>query len=322
MTGYLALEDGSLFPGESFGADVEAAGEVVFTTGMTGYQEVVTDPSFAGQLVVMTCPHIGNTGINSEDMENLGAPHPALKALLVRDYCDRPSNWRSSGTLAAFLREQGVPALTGIDTRALTRRLRSRGVMRGILVAGLRRPGRSGDARRGGRPDRRHRLGGPGDGLTPKRGRARHGRSAGGAAGLRRQGQHRRQPGGPRLPGHRRPGRAPPPKRSLALQPHGVLVSNGPGDPAVVTYVASDRPPAGGASGRGGPAVFGICLGHQILALALGGRTYKLKFGHRGCNHPVKDLISGRAVITTQNHGYAVDAGSLAGTGLVYADQP
>ena len=313
--GYLALEDGSLFPGESFGADVEAAGEVVFTTSMTGYQEVVTDPSFAGQLVVMTCPHIGNTGVNAQDIE---ATTPALRGLLVRDYCDLPSNWRAEGTLGSFLRMRGVPALTGVDTRALTRRLRSRGVMRGILSPACADPAGL-VARAQAVPD----LGAVDwvAQVTTNRLRtlvssaqSRHvalldcGAKANIAACLIARGCQVTQ-----LPA------ATPASDILALRPDGVLISNGPGDPAVVTYVAETVRQLLALPTDRLPVIFGICLGHQILALAMGGRTYKLKFGHRGCNHPVQDLASGRVMITTQNHGYAVDADSLSGTGLVVA---
>ncbi|MDP3046550.1 MAG: glutamine-hydrolyzing carbamoyl-phosphate synthase small subunit [Chloroflexota bacterium] len=309
---YLVLEDGSIFPGISFGADLEAAGEVVFTTSMTGYQEVITDPSFAGQIVTMTCPHIGNVGVNPEDMES-GAP--ALRGLLVRDYCDSPSNWRARGSLSGFLRQRGVPALTGVDTRALTRRLRSRGVMRGIISTmgaepdSLVQPARS-------VPDmsaadwvaqvttrQPHTLAPAG---------ARHvvlldcGAKANIAACLVARGcQVTVVPASTSL------------RDILALRPAGVCISNGPGDPAVVTYVIQTIRQLAALPAAQMPAVFGICLGHQLLALALGGSTYKLKFGHRGCNHPVKDLTSGKVNITSQNHGYAVQEDSLAGTGLV-----
>lgn len=320
-TGYLALEDGAIFPGRSFGAMTEAAGEVVFTTAMTGYQEVITDPSFAGQIVVMTCPHIGNVGVNPEDME---AAKPALRGLVVRDYSDIPSNWRSRGTLAAFLQAHGIPALSGVDTRALTRRLRTRGVMRGILSPQAMDPA-----------------------ILVERARQVPDLSALDlVAQVTRRTIHTLPlPEGPDSP-------VPWPRPRVALLDcgakanigsclvargcavtvlpattsaqeiivggyHGVLLSNGPGDPAVVTYaIRTVRESIKMASYRRLP-IFGICLGHQILALALGGRTYKLKFGHRGSNHPVKDLATGRVSITTQNHGYAVDADSLAGTGLV-----
>ena len=308
----LVLEDGSIFPGTSFGADVEAEGEVVFTTSMTGYQEVITDPSFAGQIVTMTCPHIGNVGVNPEDLES-GAP--VLRGLLVREYCDLPSNWRSRGALSGFLRRHGVPALTGVDTRALTRRLRSRGVMRGILSTSGAEPAALVQRARTV-PDMsaadwvaqvttlQPHMVGPETG--PRVALLDCGAKANIAASLAARGCRVTV-----LPA------ATPVHEILALRPAGVCISNGPGDPAVVTYVIQTTRQLAALPVDQLPAVFGICLGHQLLALALGGTTYKLKFGHRGCNHPVKDLATGKVSITSQNHGYAVQEESLTGTGLV-----
>jgi carbamoyl-phosphate synthase small subunit len=309
---YLALEDGSIFPGTSFGADLEATGEVVFTTSMTGYQEVITDPSFAGQIVTMTCPHIGNVGVNPDDMESRA---PALRGLLVRDYCDVPSNWRARGSLSDFLRQHGIPALTGVDTRALTRRLRSRGVMRGILSTAGVEPATLVQRARVV-PDlsaadwvaqvttRQPRAIGLASG--PAVALLDCGAKANIAASLAARGCRVTV-----LPA------ATPLQDILALRPAGVCISNGPGDPAVVTYVIRTIRQMADLPADRMPAMFGICLGHQLLALALGGSTYKLKFGHRGCNHPVKDLTTGKVHITSQNHGYAVQPDSLAGTGLV-----
>jgi carbamoyl-phosphate synthase small subunit len=308
---YLALEDGSLFPGTSFGADVEAEGEVVFTTSMTGYQEVISDPSFAGQIVTMTCPHIGNVGVNPEDMES-GAP--ALRGLLVRDYCDLPSNWRARGSLSSFLRQQGIPALTGVDTRALTRRLRSRGVMRGILSTTGAAPAnlvqRARTAPDLSDTDWVAQVTSPQPyTLGPETGRRVAlldcGAKANIAASLAARGCRVTV-----LPA------ATPLHEILALRPAGVCISNGPGDPAVVTYVIETIRQLTALPPDRMPAILGICLGHQLLALALGGSTYKLKFGHRGCNHPVKDLATGKVSITSQNHGFAVERNSLAGAGL------
>lgn len=319
--GYLVLEDGAIFPGRSFGAMVEAAGEVVFTTAMTGYQEVITDPSFAGQIVVMTCPHIGNVGVNPEDME---AARPALRGLVVRDYCHIPSNWRSKGTLAAFLQAHGIPALSGVDTRALTRRLRTRGVMRGILSPQAADPIALVERARQV-PDLSaldlvnqvtcqtiHTLPlteGPASPVPWPRPRVALldcGAKANIGACLAARGCAVTV-----LPATTSA------QEIIAGGFHGVLLSNGPGDPAVVHYAIKTVQELVRAAPYQRIPIFGICLGHQILALALGGRTYKLKFGHRGSNHPVKDLATGRVSITTQNHGYAVDADSLAGTGLV-----
>jgi carbamoyl-phosphate synthase small subunit len=308
----LALEDGSIFPGDSFGAELEAAGEVVFTTSMTGYQEVITDPSFAGQIVTMTCPHIGNVGVNPEDMES-GAP--VLRGLLVRDYCDSPSNWRSRGSLSDFLRQRGIPALTGVDTRALTRRLRSRGVMRGILSTSdtetdalVQRARSVPDLSRADwvaqvTTPEPHAMG-PETG--PRVALLDCGAKANIAASLAARGCRVIV-----LPA------ATPLHEILAQRPAGVCISNGPGDPAAATYVIETIRQLTAIPSDRMPAILGICLGHQLLALALGGGTYKLKFGHRGCNHPVKDLTTGRVSITSQNHGYAVQADSLAQTGLV-----
>ncbi len=316
--GVLALEDGSLFPGVSFGADMVATGEVVFTTSLTGYQEVITDPSFAGQIVTMTCPHIGNVGVNAEDTEYLpdaGATGPALRGLLVRDYCDLPSNWRSRGTLSSLLRAHGIPALTGIDTRALTRRLRSHGVMRGVLApASTNPPALIAQARSVadlGAVDwvstvtaSRPLTVGPADGTPIVL--LDCGAKANIAASLAARGcRVTILPATASL------------DEILALLPRGVLISNGPGDPAVVTYAIQTISQLACLPASRMPVLFGICLGHQLLALALGGRTYKLPFGHRGCNHPVKNLATGRVAITSQNHGYAVDHASLTDSGLV-----
>jgi len=325
-TGYLVLEDGTIFPGQSFGAIKEAAGEVVFTTAMTGYQEVITDPSFAGQIVVMTYPHIGNVGVNLEDME---AGRPVLRGLVVRDYCPTPSNWRSRGSLAAFLQAHHIPALSGVDTRALTRRLRTRGVMRGILSCQASDPAALVE-RVLKVPDlsaldlvaqvtckTAYTL--PVAGASPVAAAGPQlrvalldcGAKANIGACLVARGCTVTV-----LPADT-PAREILGGRDSAGPFHGVLLSNGPGDPTVVSYAINTvRELVRAAPYRRIP-IFGICLGHQILALALGGRTYKLKFGHRGSNHPVKDLATGRVSITTQNHGYAVDAASLQGTGLV-----
>ena len=298
---YLALEDGSIFPGASFGADGEAAGEVVFTTSMTGYQEVVTDPSFAGQIVTMTCPHIGNVGVNPEDMES-GAP--ALRGLLVRDYCDLPSNWRSCGSLSAFLRRHGIPALTGVDTRALTRRLRSRGVMRGILTTGRRGPA-SLVERAQAVPDlsaadwvaqvttaRPFTLG-------PENGPA----SPCWTAAPRPTSPPAWPPaaaGSPCCPPRRHCRRSwPCGRRALHLQR--------PRRPSGGHLHHPDHPPAGGPARGPDAGRLRHLPGAPVAGAGLGGSTYKLKFGHRGCNHPVKDLATGKVSITSQNHGYAVE---------------
>ncbi len=313
----LVLEDGSVFRGESFGAQGETTGEAVFNTSMTGYQEILTDPSYTGQLVTMTYPLIGNYGVNTEDME---AARPCAAGLIVREYSDFYSNFRANESLGSWLKKAGVVAIQGIDTRMLTRILRESGAMRAILTTSdeddrallekVRRspemtgldlaskvtcaepytwtatdqtpfallPVRSDDQKRpfkvvvydyGVKRNILRRLTAHGCSLTVV--------PAGYSA-----------------------------SRVLALEPDGVFLSNGPGDPEAVQYAVEqirellDKKP-----------LFGICLGHQLLALALGGRTFKLKFGHRGANHPVKNIRTNEIEITSQNHGFAVDPESL-----------
>jgi carbamoyl-phosphate synthase small subunit len=326
QTAQLVLEDGSVFAGRGFGAAVEAVGEVCFNTGMCGYQEVLTDPSYSGQIVVMTAPQMGNYGITAFDEESA---RPQVAGFVVRNL-SRPSSWRSAETLHAYLERHAIPGLCEVDTRALTRRLREQGAQRGILAAGssdpadLRRaacawPGFDGlDLAAVVTCSEPYRLG-PG--------------TAGEAAGDLRFGAYAQAPSeGLRGEGLRivvydfgvkrnilqrlvargcevvvLPAGTPA-HRALELRPHGILLSNGPGDPAAVGYaVESVRRLVGRVP------LFGICLGHQILGLALGGRSFKLKFGHRGVNHPVHDLRTGKVRITSQNHGYALDADSLRG---------
>ncbi|HEX7124634.1 MAG TPA: glutamine-hydrolyzing carbamoyl-phosphate synthase small subunit, partial [Thermodesulfobacteriota bacterium] len=287
---YLALADGTVYEGEAFGADGERGGEVVFTTPMSGYQEVATDPSYRGQIVCMTYPLIGNYGVNALDAEG---PRVHLEGFVVREYTERPSSWRSEGSFGDYLRRHGVPGIQGIDTRALTRKLRMVGTMPGVLsttaddpaalVARARAlPGMSGqDLVTGLGPEAPVEFDEP-DGLGPYPPARRHvvaydlGLKRSILCQLRRAGC-RVTVVGPRTTAD----------EVLRLDPDGVFLSNGPGDPAAVPGLAEEvrrlveaRP------------IFGICLGHQILALALGARTYKLKFGHRGVNQPVKDLAT------------------------------
>jgi carbamoyl-phosphate synthase small subunit len=312
----LALEDGTVFEGDSVGAPGLAVGEVVFNTAMTGYQEIVTDPSYARQLVTLTCPHVGNTGCNAADDESRQA---WAAGLIVRDVPRRPSNWRSEIALPEWLRARGVVAISGIDTRKLTRLLRDRGAQNGALAAGdaidvdaaieaarkfpglkgmdlakevcVRAPHRWNE----GRLDLDRNAFAPGGGRF-------HvvAYDFGVKTNILRMLAER----GCDLtvvPAQT------PASEVFALQPHGVFLSNGPGDPAPCDYaIAATRE----FLARKLP-LYGICLGHQILGLALGAQTVKMKFGHHGANHPVIDLDSGRVLITSQNHGFAVDEATL-----------
>jgi carbamoyl-phosphate synthase small subunit len=317
MDAILALEDGTVFRGEAAGADGEARGEVVFNTSMTGYQEVLTDPSYAGQIVTMTCPEIGNYGVSPEDVESRA---PQVAGFIIRDESPMASNWRAEMTLRDYLVANRIVAISDIDTRALTRQLRSGGVMRGVIATGsaldvqaLVDRARAIPSMEGSDLVRGVTAQTPFDwpaedpdefGVAPERRPSRRLKIAAYDFGmkwniLRRLSAHgcdvRVYPA------------TTPASELLATNPDGVFLSNGPGDPAPLTYaidnartlVASNVP------------VFGICLGHQILGLAMGGSTFKLKFGHRGANHPVKKLATGKVEITSQNHGFAVDPASL-----------
>jgi len=314
----LILEDGRPFRGRSFGAPGETIGEVVFNTGMTGYQEVLTDPSYRAQIVVMTYPHQGSYGVNPEDSESA---RPQVAGFVAREPCP-PSSWRAAGGLDAYLREHGVAGIQGVDTRALVRHIRRAGAMMGAvstetlderaLLAKVRA------ATPFGRLDlvREVTCREPyaWDETVPEGFRAPGLPANRPAAGLRVVaydfGVKRNLLRCLRTAGFEVtvvPAEIPA-RQVLALRPDGVFLSNGPGDPERCTYgVEAVR----GLLGR--VPLFGVCLGHQLLGLALGGRTFKLKFGHRGANHPVKDLRTGKVEITSQNHGYAVDPESLPG---------
>ncbi len=325
----LALEDGKAFEGWSFGAPGERTGEVVFNTSMTGYQEVLTDPSYKGQIVTMTYPLIGNYGVNDEDLEST---HPHVEGFVVKEHCPFPSNWRSQGSLSDFLSRFGIVGIEGLDTRALTRHLRTAGAMRGIISTEDLNPSSLIEKARTSPPmvgsdwvkavtcEASYEWGcGEGE---KKRGR-------GTGLGLWEWGRGQEIPptvhkkyrvvamdfgmkqniirhlasrGSQVLvvPAKTRA------EEILDLNPHGIFLSNGPGDPAAlpamidtVRRLLGKRP------------IFGICLGHQLLGLAMGGKTYKLKFGHRGANQPVKNFINGKVEITVQNHGFCVDLDSL-----------
>jgi carbamoyl-phosphate synthase small subunit len=296
----LALEDGTIFVGESFGAEGAAGGEVVFNTGMTGYQEILTDPSYSGQIITMTYPLIGNYGLNRFDYE---AAHPFARGLVVREYCLNPSNWRSEMRIADFLKQYQIPGICGIDTRALTKRLRTKGAMKGILttteiadqelleqVKAL--PDLSGqNFVKNATTDRIYTVGAGSKQVVL----IDYGAKGNIVQCLADRGcQVTVVPCDTTA------------DAIMALEPAGIMLSNGPGDPKDVGYAVATVQKLIGKL-----PIFGICLGHQLIALALGGDTYKLKFGHRGGNHPVKDLISGKVTITSQNHGFAVDPQSL-----------
>ena len=322
MNAILALENGTTFRGKAAGAVGEATGEVVFNTSMTGYQEVLTDPSYAGQIVTMTCPEIGNYGVSDEDVESRG---PQVAGFIMRDESPIASNWRATGTLRDYLTAHGIVAISDIDTRALTRVLRSAGVMRGVIATGSPDPAAL-VAKAQSIPlmagsdlvkdvtcasafdwvdDRPSAPGGP-DVYTPPPGHAvtRRFRISAYDYGMKWNILRRFAVHGCDVRVF--PATAPA-SDLLAASPDGVFLSNGPGDPAVLDYaIANVR-----AIVDAGVPTFGICLGHQILGLALGAKTFKLKFGHRGANHPVKDLRTGKIEITSQNHGFAVDPESL-----------
>ena len=315
MKATLALENGIWYEGEAAGARGETSGEVVFNTSMTGYQEILTDPSYSGQIVTMTSAEIGNYGIADEDGESRGIQ---VAGFVIRDESPIASNWRSDETLREYLTRNNVVAISDIDTRALTRILRSSGVMRGVIATGDVDPrelveraravpnmegsdlvlGVTCDQPFDWTPD-------PGDEFAPPV--ERKGRPLKIAAydfGMKWNILRRFSAYGADVRVF--PATAPA-SDLLAYKPDGVFLSNGPGDPAVLNYAIKNAQDLI----KEEVPVFGICLGHQILSLALGGKTYKLKFGHRGANHPVKELETGKVEITSQNHGFAVDPDSL-----------
>jgi carbamoyl-phosphate synthase small subunit len=312
----LALEDGSVFEGRSFGASAERSGEVVFNTAITGYQEIFTDPSYAGQIVILTNPQIGNYGTNAADNEST---RPYIEGLVVREFSSITSNWRSDEEAREFLGKHGIPVVSELDTRALVRHLRNRGVMRGVLsavetdaakliekarqiptMAGLDLASRVSTAE----PyawDKPVEPCSPSELLRPPA--EPRFRVVAYDFGIKHNILRRLVQVGCRVT-------VVPALTSaedvLALKPDGVFLSNGPGDPEPLqTQVSNVRKLIGKTP------IFGICLGHQILGLAVGGRTYKLKFGHRGANHPVINKVTNKVEITSHNHGFAVDPDSL-----------
>jgi carbamoyl-phosphate synthase small subunit len=317
MNAILALENGMWFRGEAAGCPGETSGEVVFNTSMTGYQEVLTDPSYAGQIVTMTAPEIGNYGVAPDDVESR---EPQVAGFIMREQSPVASNWRANGTLRDYLVSHGIVAISDIDTRALTRVLRSSGVMRGVIATGQVDPEELIDRARQARqmagsdlvkdvtcavPFDWKPAGVPDEFTPPPQRRAkRRLKIAAYDFGMKWNILRRFDAYGCNVRVF--PATAPA-SDLLAMGPDGVFLSNGPGDPAALDYaIANAREIL-----KSDTPVFGICLGHQILALALGAATYKLKFGHRGSNHPVKELQSGKVEITSQNHGFAVDPQSV-----------
>jgi carbamoyl-phosphate synthase small subunit len=333
MTALLALEDGRVFRGEAFGAAGTTTGEICFNTSLSGYQEVLTDPSYFGQIVAMTNPHIGNYGINVLDEEARG---PQVRGLVIEELSDTPSNWRSEESLHDYLHRHGIPGIQEVDTRALTKHLRQAGAMKACLTTEAMTPEQAVERARQGngvvgmdfvrevtpkaafdwdptdaesRPwkvaqagreagDLRDPLGNVFGFLPPVRHRVvayDFGMKRNILRGLRQRGLAVRV-----VPADTSA------EEVLALDPDGIFLSNGPGDPGALDYIHRN---VRGLLGR--KPIFGICLGHQILGYALGGKTFKLKFGHRGGNQPVKDLTTGKVSITAQNHGFAVDPDSL-----------
>ena len=302
---HLVLEDGSIHRGEAFGAEPGGHGEVVFNTSMTGYQEVLTDPSYAGQLVTLTYPLVGNYGINREDFES---HRIQVSGLIVREHCDEPSHSQAVATLHEFLKSQDIPGISGVDTRAITRRLRDRGVMSGIITTespelaleSLAESTRYDDVDFVRTVTTDHDYAWDDPPLEP--GAPEH-RILVTDCGLKYNILRLLRQRGCQVTAVPATMAA---EDMLAMKPAGILLSPGPGDPRLLDYLVTNVEKL-----IGRVPMMGICLGHQILARAMGAQTFKLKFGHRGGNHPVKDLVDGRVYITAQNHGYAVSRDSL-----------
>lgn len=316
LKGYVILEDGTVFEGQSFGAEGQSMGEVVFNTSITGYQEILTDPSYASQIITMTYPLIGNYGINEEDVESRGI---FCEGLIVKEACKYPSNFTSVKTLSEYLKENSIIGIEGIDTRALTRHIREAGSMKAVLYAGEGTPDLAALAKQAdewsgmdgldaastvtcseayvfegtpGRPastDTQYHVVAMDFGIKYNILRVLN------ALGCKVT----------VVPASTSA------EEILAYNPDGIFLSNGPGDPAAVTYAIETI-----KNLLGKKPIFGICLGHQLLTLAMGGVTYKLKFGHHGGNHPVKNLETGEVEITAQNHGFCADIDSLKNVGV------
>lgn len=324
MNAILALENGTWFQGVSAGAPGETTGEVVFNTSMTGYQEILTDPSYAGQIVTMTAPQIGNYGVASADTES---SKPQVAGFVMRDASPVSSNWRATGTLRDYLVRHNIVAIGDVDTRALTRALRSAGVMRGVIATGSHDPSQlverarrvplmeGSDLVKDVTTDKAYdfetslvdAVTDTSFGLAPLRRAKRTLRVAAYDYGIKTNILRRLVAHGCQV---RVFPASTPAAEVLAWKPDGIFLSNGPGDPAAVTYAIDNIKQLA----EGTTPMFGICLGHQLMGLAFGAKTYKLKFGHRGGNHPVKQLDTGAIEITSQNHGFAVDPDTLPAT--------
>lgn len=303
---YLILQNGRVFPGERFGAEGEVTAEIVFTTGMEGYLETLTDPSYHGQMVVQTFPLIGNYGVIPADFES---GSPALSAYITREPCALPSNFRSEGSLSAYLEKMGVAGLCGLDTRALTKTIREYGTMNAAILDELPED----------IPAFAQKLAGQAlsSSVWEVTCQAPHTLNPSGGThvvlwdfGYKKNMAEELVKRGCRVTVVPAGTGA---EEILALSPDGLLLSNGPGDPADNTETIKNI----GIAAESGVPVFGICLGHQMLALARGAKTGRLKYGHRGANQPVRDLATGRLYITSQNHGYAVESGTLPDTAAV-----
>ncbi|SEN61907.1 carbamoyl-phosphate synthase small subunit [Amphibacillus marinus] len=301
MRRQLILEDGTIFEGQAFGDLKALQGEIVFNTGMTGYQEILSDPSYCGQMVTMTYPLIGNYGINRDDFESID---PSIHGLIVKEVCDAPSNFRSEQSLDTYLASKGIPAISGIDTRMLTKIIRRHGTMRALITEAAQELSKPAVVWEQLMTDQVKRVSTKNPYVVPGRGYrivlVDFGMKHGILRDLTKRNCHVTV-----VPYNYSA------QDILALKPDGIMLTNGPGDPKDVPDAITMIK---GLLGR--VPIFGICLGHQLLALACGANTEKMKFGHRGANHPVKDLTINKTYLTSQNHGYAVTTASLQGTDL------